>query len=61
MNLARISKAIAAGAGAAATALGAQQAGTPPPIWAQLILAILAGAVTGLVTYKAPANKNPSP
>lgn len=56
MNLARISKAVAAGVGAAATAFGAQQAGTAPPIWAQLVLAIVAGAVTGVVTYKAPAN-----
>lgn len=63
MNAARISKAIAAGIGAAVTAFGSQQAApTAPPVWAQLVLAAAAGVVTAIVTYRAPANapKDPS-
>ena len=57
MNVARISKAVSAGIGAAVTAFGAQQAAsTPPPVWAQIALAAAAGIVTAVVTYRAPKN-----
>jgi hypothetical protein len=62
VNLSRISKAIAAGIGAAVTAFGTQQAApTAPPVWAQIVLAVAAGAVTALVTYRAPKNAPADP